>query len=431
MPEFVTKILIIALLIFLNNILAMSETALLSARKARLQHMSNEGNQRARTALKLTNNPNQFLSVIQIGITLIDVLTGAVAGATLANYLADAVEKIPFFAPYSHTIGLLVVVVTITYFSLILGELVPKRLAMQNPEKIASAVAGPMVIISKILSPIIRLVSASTEIVLRIIGIHPSKEPPVTEEELHVLIDQGTEAGIFESAEQDMVAGVFRLGDRRLNSLMTPRTEIVWLDVKDRIEDIKQKIANCPYSRFPVCQGSLDNVLGIVKARDLLVPSLANEAIKLKQNLQPVLYIPETAFASRALEIFKEQGKELVLVIDEFGGVQGLLTINDILEEIVGEIEIDEPQAIQRQDGTWLLDGMLSIEEFKEIFKITTLPHEEEYETLAGFVMMSLGKIPQASEQFEWNSLRFEVVDMDGRRVDKILVSTLPVKHPN
>jgi len=431
MPEFVTKILIIALLIFLNNILAMSETALLSARKARLQHMSNEGNHRARTALKLTNNPNQFLSVIQIGITLIDVLTGAVAGATLANYLANAVEKIPFFAPYSHTIGLLVVVVTITYFSLILGELVPKRLAMQNPEKIASAVAGPMVFISKIFSPIIRIISASTEIVLRIIGIHPSKEPPVTEEELHVLIDQGTEAGIFESAEQDMVAGVFRLGDRRLTSLMTPRTEIVWLDVKDKIEDIKQKIANCPYSRFPVCQGSLDNVLGIIKARDLLVPSLANEAIKLKENLQPVLYIPETAFASRALEIFKEQGRELVLVIDEFGGVQGLLTINDILEEIVGEIEIDEPQAIQRQDGTWLLDGMLSIEEFKEIYKITSLPHEEEYETLAGFVMMSLGKIPQASEQFEWNSLRFEVVDMDGRRVDKILVSTLPVKHPN
>ena len=431
MPEFVTEILIITLLIFLNNILAMSETALLSARKARLQHMSNEGNHRARTALKLTNNPNQFLSVIQIGITLIDVLTGAVAGATLANYLANAVEKIPFFAPYSHTIGLLVVVVTITYFSLILGELVPKRLAMQNPEKIASAVAGPMVFISKIFSPIIRIISASTEIVLRIIGIHPSKEPPVTEEELHVLIDQGTEAGIFESAEQDMVAGVFRLGDRRLTALMTPRTEIVWLDVKDKIEDIKQKIANCPYSRFPVCQGSLDNVLGIIKARDLLVPSLANEAIKLKENLQPVLYIPETAFASRALEIFKEQGRELVLVIDEFGGVQGLLTINDILEEIVGEIEIDEPQAIQRQDGTWLLDGMLSIEEFKEIYKITSLPHEEEYETLAGFVMMSLGKIPQASEQFEWNSLRFEVVDMDGRRVDKILVSTLPVKHPN
>ena len=431
MPEFVTEILIITLLIFLNNILAMSETALLSARKARLQHMSNEGNHRARTALKLTNNPNQFLSVIQIGITLINLLTGAVAGATLANFLANALEKIPFIAPYSHTIGLLVVVVTITYFSLILGELVPKRLAMQNPEKIASAVAGPMVFISKIFSPIIRIISASTEIVLRIIGIHPSKEPPVTEEELHVLIDQGTEAGIFESAEQDMVAGVFRLGDRRLTSLMTPRTEIVWLDVKDKIEDIKQKIANCPYSRFPVCQGSLDNVLGIIKARDLLVPSLANEAIKLKENLQPVLYIPETAFASRALEIFKEQGRELVLVIDEFGGVQGLLTINDILEEIVGEIEIDEPQAIQRQDGTWLLDGMLSIEEFKEIYKITSLPHEEEYETLAGFVMMSLGKIPQASEQFEWNSLRFEVVDMDGRRVDKILVSTLPVKHPN
>ena len=428
MNEFGAELLIIAILIALNNILAMTEAALLSARKARLQQRLNEGDKQAGAALQLTENPNQFLSVIQIGITLIDVLTGAVAGATLAEFLSKELEKFPPLAPYSETLGLTAVVLIITYFSIVLGELVPKRLAIQNPEKIASLAARPMLVLSKILSPVVRFLSLSTDIILRMIGARSSTEPPVTEEEIHVLLDQGTQAGIFEAAEQDMVAGVFRLNDRRVYSLMTPRTEIVWLDVRDSPAEILAKMTEGPYSRFPVCQGNLDNVLGIVKARELLTRSLAGQPIQLKECLTPALFIPETTFASRALEVFKENNKKLVLVIDEFGGVTGLLTINDVLEEIVGDIETSEPQATQRQDGSWLLDGMLDVDEFKELFHLGVLPNEDDYETLGGFVMTSLGRIPNAADQFEWEGLRFEVVDMDGRRVDKVLVTTLPAR---
>jgi putative hemolysin len=428
MSEFSTELIFIAFLIAMNNLLAMTEAALLAVRKARLQQRVNEGDTKAAIVLKLVGNPNQFLSVIQIGITLIDVLTGAVTGATVAVMLSRFFENIPLLAPYKDSIGLALGVLIITYFSIILGELVPKRLAIQDPEKVASQFAQPMLLFTKLLSPVVRFLSFSTNLVLRLIGIRPSTEPPVTEEEIHVLLDQGTQAGVFDEAEQDMVAGVFRLNDRRVYSIMTPRTEILWLDVRDTPDKILKKLAEGPYSRFPVCQGSLDNVLGIVKARELLTRSLAGDPIHLKECLSPALFIPETTFASRALEIFKESNKELVLVIDEFGGVTGLLTINDVIEEIVGDIEVGEPQVTQRQDGSWLLDGMLDIDEFKELFHLGLLPNEADYETLAGFVMTSLGKIPQAADRFEWEGLRFEVVDMDARRVDKVLVTTLPAR---
>lgn len=425
MSEFSAEFLFIAFLIAMNNILAMAEAALLAVRKARLQQRINKGDKKAGIVLKLVENPNQFLSVIQIGITLIDVLTGAITGATLAVVFARQFEKLPALAPYSKSIGLVFGVLIITYFSIILGELVPKRLALQNPESIASRFARPMLLFLKILSPLVRFLSFSTEVVLRLIGIRPSDEPPVTEEEIQVLMDQGTQAGVFDEAEQDMVAGVFRLNDRRVYSLMTPRTEILWLDVRDTAKEILKKMAEGPYSRFPVCQGSLDNVLGIVNARELLTHSLAGKAIHLKECLSPSLFIPETTFASRALESFKESNEELVLLIDEFGGITGLLTINDVIEEIVGDIETSEPQVTQRQDGSWLLDGMLDINEFKELFNLGALPNDDDYETLAGFVMTSLGRIPQAADQFEWEGLHFEVVGMDARRVEKVLVTTL------
>jgi len=274
----------------------------------------------------------------------------------------------------------------------------------------------------------VKFLSFSTESVLRVLGVKLSEEPPVTEEEIQLLIDQGTEAGIFEESEHDMVEGVFSLGDQRVYSLMTPRTDIVWLDIDDTVEEIRLKITENDFSRFPVRQGTLDVILGIVKARDLLAPTLGGETIVLKDILRPAFYVPETMQASRALEILKEKGTDMLLVIDEFGGLQGLLTINDILEEIVGEMEIDEPQATQRQDGSWLLDGMLEVDEFKEIFNFQILPHENEYETLSGFVMMFLGRVPQVTDYFEWNNFNFEVIDMDGRRVDKVLVTTLPQK---
>ena len=420
------EILVIAILILVNGILAMSEAALVASRKARLQNRVNEGDKASLAALKLIERPNVFLSTIQIGITLIGVLAGALGGATLAETLAVTLAKIPVVSEYSESLALGTVVVVITILSLWLGELVPKRLGLHSPEQIARVVAGPMLLISRIFSPFISLMSWATDLVIRLIGVEPSLEPPITEEELQVLIDQGTQAGVFEESEQDMVEGIFSLGDSRVYSLMTPRTELVWLDVTDSIEEIRQKIADCPYSRFPVRQDSLDTIIGIVKSRDLLVESLSGKEIDLKVLLKPAFFIPETMFASRALELFKEKNTELLLVVDEFGGLQGLLTINDILEEIVGAMEFEEPQATLRQDGSWLLDGMLEVDEFKEIYNFTALPHEDEYETLSGFVMTSLGRVPQTADHFEWNGYRFEVMDMDGRRVDKVLVTTLP-----
>ena len=416
----------IAILLIISALLIMAETALLSSRKARLQNELNKGDKRAGIALKLIENPNQFLSVTQIGITTIDLLLGALTGSTLGVWIDGQLKSYPALEPYSAVIGLLIGVVPITYLSLVLGDLVPKRLALRDPEGMSSFVARPMRLFTRIFSPIVRFLSFSTESVLRLLGVKVSEEPPVTEEEIQLLIDQGTQAGVFEEAEHDMVEGVFSLADQRVYSLMTPRPDIVWLDIEDSIEDIRQKIADCNYSRFPVRQGSLDAIIGIVKARDLLVRSLNNEPIQLRELLKPAFFVPETMLASRGLEILKEKGTDILLVIDEFGALQGLLTINDILEEIVGEMEIDEPQAMQRQDGSWLLDGMLEVDEFREIFDMPPLPHESEYETLSGFIMMSLGRVPQATDHFEWHGLRFEVVDMDGRRVDKVLVTTLP-----
>jgi len=426
----VSEILIVLLFILINAIFVLSEMSVASSRKARLQQRVNEGDKRANTALKLLQNPNLFLATVQIGITLVSVLVGAVGGATLSEPLGILFAQIPAIAPFADSLALGIVVVAITFVSIILGELVPKRIALHNPERIASTLAGPMILVSKLFAPFVWLLGRITDFVLRVLGIKPGNEPPVTEEEIQLLIDQGTQAGVFEEAEHDMVEGVFSLGDQRVYSLMTPRTDVVWLDINDTTEEIREKIAGCEFSRFPVRQGTLDVILGIVKARDLLVRSLSGEKIKLKDLLKPAFFIPETMFASRALEIFKEKGTEILLVIDEFGGLQGLLTINDILEEIVGQVEIDEPQATQRQDGSWLLDGMLEVDEFKEIFSLPGLPHEDEYETLSGFVMMSLGRVPQTADHFEWHGYRFEIIDMDGRRVDKVLVTTLPQRPP-
>lgn len=421
-----TEILVILLLTLINGLLAMSEAALVASRKARLQQMANEGDKASTSVLDLLKNPNVFLSTTQIGITLIGVLAGAVGGATLADALSAALQNVPYIGPYSASISLTIVVISITVLNLWLGELVPKRIGIHSPERIARLVAGPMNFVSRLFSPLIKLMGSATELFFQIFGIEPNNEPPITEEELQVLIDQGTQAGVFEESEQDMVEGVFSLGDERVYSLMTPRTEVVWLDVSDTTKEILEKMANSPYSRFPVRQDTLETIIGIVKSRDLLVEVLSGKDIVLKNLVKPAYFVPETMLASRALEVLKKHNTEVLLVVDEFGGFQGLLTINDILEEIVGQIEGEEPQATQRQDGSWLLDGMLEVDEFKEIFNLNELPHEDEYETLSGFVMTSLGRVPQTADHFDWNDLRFEVIDMDGHRVDKVLVTSKP-----
>lgn len=425
MSESGIEILIILLLVLLNGVFSLSEMSVVSSRKARLQQRANEGDPGAFTALQLAENPNVFLSTIQVGITLIGVLSGAVGGVGISESLAAWFSTIPLLAPYAASLGIGIVVLVITFLTLILGELVPKRLALHSPERIASLVAGPMSLVSRIFLPLVHVMSGTTDLVLRILGVKPSAEPPITEEEIQVLIDQGTQAGVFDEAEQDMVQGVFSLSDRRIFSLMTPRSEIAWLDLNDTPEEIRQKIEESPYSRFPVCEDSLDTIIGIIQARDLLLESLHGNPLQLKRNLQPPVYIPETALASRVLELFKSEDTELMLVVDEFGSVQGLVTVFDIIEEIVGDIDAP-PQATQRQDGSWLLDGMLEVEDFKEIFNIRHLPDEDEYETLSGFVMLHLGRVPQSADRFSWNGFNFEVMDMDGKRVDKVLVTISP-----
>lgn len=433
MSPITVEILIILALILANGIFSMSEMAIVSARKARLQQLANQGSLNAQAALELAEAPNHFLSIVQVGITLINILNGVFGGATIAQRLEKYVELVPFLSDYSQTIAFGVVVLVITYLSLIVGELVPKRLALNNPEKIAAFIAIPMRALASLASPIVYMLSISTETVLQILGIRPSEEPQVTEEEIKILIEQGTEAGTFEAAEQDMVKRVFRLGDRPVTFFMTPRPDIVWLDLDDSPEENRQKMSASNYSRYPVCQEGLDNVLGVIPVTDLLSRSLRNEPFDLTIGLRQPVFVPESTRGLKVLELFKQTVTHIALVVDEYGVIQGLVTLNDIMSEIVGDVPAqpgqEEPQAVQREDGSWLVDGMLPVEEFFELFDVEELEMEARgnYQTLGGLVITNLGRIPTAAEHFEWQGMRIEVMDMDGNRVDKVLV----VPHTN
>lgn len=427
------ELIAILLLILANGLFAMSEMAVVSARKARLEQWAEEGNGRARAALALSQAPNRFLSTVQIGITLVGILSGAFGGATLAERLGAQLSRVPWIGDSGPAVALALVVLLITYLSLVFGELVPKRLALNNPERIAVGVAVPMRVLAAITAPVAHVLALSTEGVFRLLGIQPSTEPPVTEEELKVMLQQGTEAGIFEEAEQDMVENVFRLNDRRVSAVMTPHPDIVWLDVNEPPAELRRKIIASAYSRFPVCRGDLDNLLGIVRTKDLLARALNDQPLDLLNCLRSPLFVPEGMPASKVLQLFRNSKTHIALVIDEYGSIQGLVTLKDLLEAIVGEITPgiafdNEPEVVQREDGSWLVDGMLPIDEFKELFDLEMLPDEERsgYQTLGGFVMSQLGRIPQAGDHFEWQALHFEVMDMDERRVDKVLVARLP-----
>ena len=431
------KVLIIFLLLVANGVFAMAEIAIVSARQVRLRQLAKKGNSKARTALDLANNPNQFLSTIQVGITLIGILAGAFGGATLAENIEVYLEKIPLLAPYGEAIGIGVVVLVITYFSLIIGELVPKRLALNNAERIALLVAPLMRDLSKITAPIVWFLSVSTEAVLRLLRVKPSTEPSLTEEEIKILIEQGTQIGIFEEVEQDMIEGVLRLDDRRVSITMTPRPQIIWLDIADSLEEIRSKIADSRHSRFPVAEGDLDNVMGIIRATDLLSQNLTGQAFDLKTILRVPLFVPESISVLKVLELFKQERSHLALVTDEYGGIEGLVTPTDILETIVGDIpsleSATEPGAIRREDGSWLFDGMVHIDQLKEIFDLEELPGEQQgtYQTVGGFFIHQVGNFPFTGQHFEWRGMRFEIVDMDGRRVDKVLIAPLQIGSPN
>ena len=432
MNAVIVEILFIVLLLTANGVFAMSEIAVISARKARLRRMAAGGDRRAGAALELAQELDRFLSTVQIGITLVGILAGAFGGATIAGQLGEAFGRVPALAPYGEALGLTVVVLVITYLSLVVGELVPKRLGMNNPEGVARVVAGPMGALSRLASPLVRLLSFSTSAVLRLLRVRPPTGPPVTEDEVRLLIEQATHAGVFERAEREMVESVFRLGDRRVTALMTPRPDVAWLDVNSPPEEIARRISASHFSRLPVCDHHPDNVLGVTKAKDLLSGVLSGQPLDLRRHLRQPLFVPESMTALRLLELFRGSRTHVALVVSEHGAFEGLVTLTDVLEAIVGDLVPPggqaEPLAVRREDGSWLLDGALTIEEFKELFTVGRMPGEgqESYLTLAGFVITHLGRIPAAADRFEWGGLSFEVMDMDGRRVDKVLVKENP-----
>lgn len=430
MTSTLLEISLILILVILNGIFAMSEIAIISSRKIKLQKMANEGNENANIALKLANSPNQFLSTIQVGITLIGILAGAFGGATLAERIGDLFGSIGPLAPYSEIIGVVIVVLIITYLSLIIGELVPKRLGLNNPEKKATKIAKPMKILSEVSMPVIYVLSASTDFMLRILGVKETKEETVTEEEIKLLIEEGTQAGTFEKAEQDIIQRVFSLDNLKVSTLMKPRKDIIWLNIDDSEEELQKKLIESERAVFPVGKESLDNFLGVIQVKELINPALRNEPINIKKYLRKPLLVPESLDALDLLKSFKSgEYVHMAMVLDEYGSIEGLITLNDVLEAIVGDIpaidEPDEPKAVKRKDGTWLVDGFLPVEKFKELFNISELPEEEssDYSTMGGFVMVYMGKIPELAETFEWNGFKFEIVDMDGHQIDKILVT--------
>ncbi len=424
------ELLIIFLLIFANGIFVMSELAIVSARKVRLQQLANQGNTRARAAFELASSPTQFLGTVQMGITLVTIVAGAFGEQIIYERIYPLLNFIPLYQlQIAHGIS----VVIITFLAIILGELVPKRLALNHPELIASIVALPIKALVKIAHPIVFILSICTDAIIRLLGIKPSTEPQITEEEIKVLIEQGTEEGTFEEVEQDMVERVFRLGDRPVSSFMTPRPEMICLDLEDSITQNRDKIIENGYSRYPVCQEGIDNVLGIIPVTNLLARSFTGEQMDLTVGLREPIFVPESTRGLKVLEIFKQTVNHVALVVDEYGVIQGLVTLNDILIEIVGDVpndddEEEEPQAVQRDDGSWLLDGMLTIDEFFELFDMEEeieSHSRDSYQTLGGLVMTHLGRIPIATDNFEWKDMRFEVMNMDGNRVDKILVKIL------
>jgi putative hemolysin len=427
-----TDFLLILLLILANSIFAMSEIAIVSAKESRLEPLARAGNRAARATLKLINSPTRFLATIQIGSTLIGILAGALSGAALVDRVDPIVAQVGWLEPYSRPISFAVTVGLITYLTLVIGELVPKRMALNNPERIAMQMARPIQFLSLLGLPLIRVLTLSTEGILRLLRVTTIKGPPVTEEELKLLLAQGAKAGVFEQAEHQLVRRALDLDDRRITSVMTPRRDIIGLDINDSIEEIQAKVIDSGFARLPVFDGDADHVVGIVRTPQLLVQYARGHQVALTEYLYKAVFIPGTASPAQVLELFRQTQMHTVLVVDEYGGVMGLVTPTDILEFIVGQlpsIESEELPAdiVQREDGSWLVDGLISIEDLA-----SALPNGETFiqdnrriQTLNGLVMEQLTRIPITGDTFTWSGFHFEVVDMDGNRVDKVLISQI------
>ena len=418
------EILIILFLILLNGIFSMSEIALISARKNRLETAAKKGNKNAKAALDLANSPNEFLSTVQIGITLIGILTGIYSGDKITTDVQNFVATFEALSPYSDSIAVGIVVVTLTFFSLVLGELLPKRIGLNYPESIAKAVAFPMKIVSTVTMPFIWLLTTSTDFLLKMFQIKPTADGKVTEEEIKAIIKEGTEVGEVQEIEQDIVERVFHIGDRKVNSLMTHRSDIVYLSLEDTKEEIKAKVIDELHSVYPVCEDNLDNVIGLVLLKDLFV-SFESGTFDLKSITRDAVYLIEQTSAYKALENFKTSKMHYAFVVDEHAIFQGVITLNDILEALVGDasdFDEDEYKLVANEDGTWLVDGQYSLHDFLTFFDLDELINDYEVTTVSGFFITELGNIPNEGDKIIWNKLDLEALVMDGAKIDKVLI---------
>ena len=418
-------IVILLGLILLNGLFVMSEIALVSARKSRLEMMAEKGDKKAGSALKLANNPELFLSAAQIGITLVAILTGVYSGERFSAYLQPYVEKIEFLRRYADTIATSIIVIIVTFLSIIFGELIPKRIALLNAEKIAKKAAPPMYAFAKFTHPIVWLLNRTSNGFFKLFNIKQSKDDSVTEEEIKAIISEGTEAGTIEEEEKEMIERIFHLGDRNITSLMTHRSDILWFDLNDNEEKIREKIIAEPHSIYPICDGEIDNIKGVVSIKDLYV---SDDLTLFKDLMEPALFIPDNNSAYQVMEKFKESKIHSCFIVDEYGSVKGMITLNDILEAIVGDIpqsNIEDYEIIEREDGSYIIDAQIPFYDFLSRFNKTDLlqQDEQQYDTLAGCILHELERIPHPGDKMEWNGFHFEIIDMDGHRIDKVLAT--------
>ncbi|MBI5920710.1 MAG: HlyC/CorC family transporter [Betaproteobacteria bacterium] len=423
-------------LIILNGVFAMSEIAVVSSRKSRLQKLADDDSPGARSALTLNNEPSTFLSTIQVGITTVGILSGAIGETALADPLSEWLVNLGLVESYARGIALTLVVVGLTYFSVVVGELVPKQLGLLAPERIASLIAPPMNVLARVALPVVWLLSSSSSFLLRMIGAVRREEPSVTNEEIEVLMEQGAEAGVFHESEQAIVSNVLRLDEQRISAIMTHRNDIYILDLDEPETEIRTRIAESPFTRVVVCRGGIDHIVGILRTADLLKDALAGNPIAVEQSLRPALYVPEGVTTTRLLENFRKVRQQCALIVDEYGELQGLVTLTDVMTSIVGELPssdiVEEQDIVVRADGSWLIDGSVAIERLKSVLAIDEeFPGEGDnsYNILGGLVMYVLGRVPSVADHFEETGYRFEVVDMDKNRVDKVLVARLETSH--
>jgi putative hemolysin len=424
----------IALLLFLtllNGLFALSEIAIVSSRRVRLQQLADQGRRGATVALQLAEQPTRFLSTVQVGITSIGIMSGAIGEATVSARLRAALANVPILAPHAETIAFAVMVVVLTYVSLIAGELVPKRLALTRPEAIAAIISRPMRLLSMIVRPLVQLLSVSTDTVLRILRVRHSTGPAVTLEEFRVLVAQGTEEGVFEKTEEELVSNVLRLGERRVGAIMTPRADIIFLDARAPFATNRAVLTSHPHTVLPLCDGSLERVFGFVKATEVLVRMLRGEAVDLRRLASPPLFVPDTTTVMRLLEQFRRTHLPLALVIDEHGGVSGLISFSDVVGAVVGDLPPEpgeDPMVVPRGEDSWLVDGAYDLDGLGRLLDNENIAREagDFYHTVGGLAMFVLGRIPRAGDRFDKDGVDFEVVDMDGNRVDKVMITRRP-----